>query len=214
MMNDDNYFNFQAKLVNMVVVNAAAWGIPAPAVAALVARRALYEPLYHKAQEKDDRTKGDVDRHRQSRKIYQKELEVFANPYIRFNELVPRDNKIEMGVPPRDTQPTPVPPDYVANLEPPNLLLNWSRRGQVTVHFGVTPSNEKLNAKPVNIAGAKIWYRIESGPWVWVADDTNSPYNHNFIITEPLDVEYRAQWFDKKGRLGAFGESAKCMVSP
>ncbi|MBI4712307.1 MAG: hypothetical protein HY762_03245 [Planctomycetes bacterium] len=213
-MNDDNFFNWQGKLVNMVVVNAVAWGIPAPAVAGLVARRAQYEPLYHKAQEKDDRTRGDVDRHRQARKIYQKELEVFANPYIRFNDLVPRDNKIEMGVPPRDMEPTPVPPEYVANLEPPVLLLNWSKRGQVTVHFGVNPTNEKLNAKPVNIAGAKIWYRIESGPWVWVADDTNSPYTHNLAITEPLNVEYRAQWFDKKIRLGPFGETAKCTVSP
>ena len=214
MMNDDDFFNFQGKLVNMVVVNALAWGIPAPAVAALVARRAAYEPLYHKAQEKDDRTKGDVDRHRQSRKIYEKELQVFVNPYIRFNDLVPRDNKIEMGIPPRDTEPTPVPPEYVANLAPPVLLLNWSKRGQVTVHFGINPTNEKLNAKPVNIAGAKIWYRIESGPWVWVADDTNSPYNHNFTITELQNVEYRAQWFDKKGRTGSFSETAKCTVTP
>jgi hypothetical protein len=104
---DDDFFNFQAKLVNMVVANAPAWGIPAPAVAALVARRAAYEPLYHKAQEKKDRTAGDVDRHRQMRKIYEKEIQTFVNAYLRFNPLVPRDNLIEMGIPPRDIEPTP-----------------------------------------------------------------------------------------------------------
>ena len=104
---DDEFFNFQAKLVNMVVANAAAWGIPAPAVAALVARRAEYEPLYHKAQEKKDRTAGDVDRHRQMRKIYEKEIQVFVNAYLRSNPLVPRDKRIEMGIPPRDIEPTP-----------------------------------------------------------------------------------------------------------
>jgi hypothetical protein len=104
---DDDFFNFQAKLVNMVVANAVAWGIPAPAVAALVARRAEYEPLYEKAQEKKDRTAGDVDRHRQMRKIYQKEIETFVNSQIRFNPLVSRDERIEMGVPPRDIKPTP-----------------------------------------------------------------------------------------------------------
>ena len=104
---DDDFFNFQAKLVNMVVANKVAWGIPDSAVNPLVARRAEYEPLYAKAQEKKDRTAGDVDRHRQMRKIYQKEIEVFANPYIRFNALVPRDKKIEMGIPPRDYEPTP-----------------------------------------------------------------------------------------------------------
>jgi hypothetical protein len=104
---DDELFNFQAKLVNMVVANAVAWGIPAPAVAALVARRAAYEPLYAKAQEKKDRTAGDVDRHRQMRKTYEKEIQMFVNAYLRSNPLVPRDRLIEMGIPPRDMEPTP-----------------------------------------------------------------------------------------------------------
>ena len=108
---------------------------------------------------------------------------------------------------------TPSSPDYVVGLEPPILLLE-PRRGLVTVHFGVNPGNEKLNAKPENIGGANIWYRVESGPWAFVALDTNSPYNHNFAITEPLNAEYRAQWVDKKGRVGIFSETAKCSVTP
>ena len=32
---DDDFFNFHGNLVNAVVANAVAWGIPAPAVAAL-----------------------------------------------------------------------------------------------------------------------------------------------------------------------------------
>lgn len=108
---------------------------------------------------------------------------------------------------------TPSSPDYVVNLAPPLLLLE-SKRGQVTVHFGVNPSNEKLNAKPDAIAGAKIWVRQDSGPWQFVADDTNSPYNHNLNITEPANLEYRSQWFDNKMRTGIFSESAKCTVSP
>ena len=211
---DDDFFNDQGKVVNNSVANQVAWDIPAPAVAALVARRAAYEPLYHKSQEKDDRTRADVLRHRQMRKTYEKELRTFANAYLLYNPLVSDDQRLEMGYPPRDKEPTPTSPDYVANLEPPILLLDWSKKSQVTAHFGVNPQNEKQNAKPVAIAGAKIWYRIESGPWVYVADDTNSPYLHNFIITEPLNVEYRAQWFDKKGRLGVFGETAKCTVTP
>jgi hypothetical protein len=113
-----------------------------------------------------------------------------------------------------DREPTPISPEYVVNLAPPILLLDWKQRGQVTVHFGVNPSNEKLNAKPADIAGARISYRIETGPWTFVADDTNSPYNHNLAITEPTNVEYRAQWFDKKIRTGPYSETAKCTVSP
>jgi len=104
---DSVFYAFQAKVVNMTVANAPAWGIPAPSVTALSTRRAAYEPLYAKAQEKKDRTAGDVDRHRQMRKIYEKEIQVFANAWLRSNPLVPRDRLIEMGIPPRDFEPTP-----------------------------------------------------------------------------------------------------------
>ncbi|MFH0888856.1 MAG: hypothetical protein V1871_06575 [Planctomycetota bacterium] len=119
-----------------------------------------------------------------------------------------------LGITVPDREPTPIPPDYVLNLAPPNLILDWKQRGQVTIHFGVNPANEKRNAKPADIAGARISYRIESGPWTFVADDTNSPYIHNLAITEPTNVEYRAQWFDKKIRTGPYSETAKCTVSP
>jgi hypothetical protein len=211
---DDDFFNFQGTLVNSVVTNQVAWDIPAAQVTALTTRRAAYEPLYTKSQEKDNRTRGDVLRHRQMRQTYEKEIRAFAKAYLLYNPLVSDDQRLEMGFPPCDTQPTPTAPDYVANLEPPILLLDWSKKSQVTAHFGINPSNEKQNAKPTAIAGAKIWYRVESGPWNWVADDSNSPYTHNFAITEPQNVEYRAQWFDKKGRIGPFSETAKCTVTP
>jgi len=104
---DDDFFNFQAKLVNEAVANAAGWGIPAGEVTALTTRRAAYEPLYTKSQEKKDRTSGDVDRNRQMRKTYEKEIQIFVNAWIRYNALITRDERIEMGIPPRDFEPTP-----------------------------------------------------------------------------------------------------------
>jgi len=112
-----------------------------------------------------------------------------------------------------DKKPTPTSPEYVVNLAPPLLLLEVQDE-QVVIHFGVNPSNEKLNAKPAEIAGAKIWFRIGTGTWQFVADDTNSPYTHNLVVTVPTGLEYRAQWFDTKMRTGPFSETAKCAVSP
>ena len=126
-----------------------------------------------------------------------------------------------MGITVPDTNPTLTAPEYVATLDPPLVLLDWSQRGQVTVHFGVYPANEKNNSKPADIVGVRISYRTvptgrqaETGPWQFLADDTNSPYIHSFAITEPITVEYRAQWIDKKMRLGSFGQTAKCTVTP
>jgi hypothetical protein len=118
-----------------------------------------------------------------------------------------------LGITVPDLVPTPTSPDYVDSLEPPVLLLE-PRRGQVIVHFGVNPSNERANPKPDKIAGAKIWCRIGAGAWENVADDTNSPYNHNFDIAEPVNAEYRAQWYDRQGRRGRFSAVVKTAVAP
>lgn len=123
-------------------------------------------------------------------------------------------HRASMGITVPDTKPTPTSLDYIETLEPPMLSLDWSQRGQVAVHFGVNPGNEKWNAKPADIAGAKIWFRIDTGPWQFLADDTNSPYIHTLAISEPVRVEYRAQWFDKRMRAGSFGQTAKCTVTP
>ncbi|MBI5778786.1 MAG: hypothetical protein HZA49_04965 [Planctomycetes bacterium] len=131
-----------------------------------------------------------------------------------------------MGMRPLDTNPTPTAPEYVGTLEPPLLVLDWSLRSQVVIHFGVNPANEKENSKPADIAGVKLWFRRKGEDWQFLADDTNSPYTHNLSdivpigaqaglgITEPQNVEYKAQWFDKKMRLGSFGQTAKCTVTP
>ena len=103
---DKDFYPFQGNLVNIVVLNAVAWGIPAPAVAALVARRAAYEPLYVKAQNKDTRTPTDVLAHRQMRQVYEKEISVFIKAYL-YNPLVTDLDRKSMGIPPRDMEPTP-----------------------------------------------------------------------------------------------------------
>ncbi len=131
-----------------------------------------------------------------------------------------------MGMKPLDTHLTPTAPEYVGNLAPPLLILDWSGRSQVVVHFGINPANEKENHKPKDIAGVKLWFRIETRPWQFLADDTNSPYTHNLSdlvpvgtqaglgLTEATSVEYKAQWFDKKMRTGSFGQTARCTVTP
>ena len=81
-LKDDDFFNFQGNLINHVVINKMAWGIPNAAVTILTDLRALYEPLYHKAQNKTTRNQGDVLAHRQSRKAYEKEIRIFSKSYL------------------------------------------------------------------------------------------------------------------------------------
>ena len=98
------FYAFQGNLVNIVVTNAVAWGIPAPAVAALVARRAEYEPLYLKIENKNTRTPTDVLAHRQMREIYEKDIRIFVRKY---GEIIPATGRNDIGLTDRDTEPTP-----------------------------------------------------------------------------------------------------------
>ncbi len=109
-LSDDNFYNLQGTYVNAVVTNEVAWGIPAPSVAALVARRAEYEPLYQTSQERNTRTKVDVATHRDMRKVYEKELREFHNEWIANNSAIPAGQKLILGGRVRDIEPSPSAP--------------------------------------------------------------------------------------------------------
>ena len=142
-----------------------------------------------------------------------------------------------LGITVADTKPTVHSPDYILSVPPPLISLDFSQRQQITIHFGKNPQNERENAKPEGIAGAKIWFRLispsvsdaqakstskfletlsyqEPNEWNFVADDTNSPYVHRIETTVPITLEYRAQWFDTRMRLGVLGEPVRVTVTP
>lgn len=135
-----------------------------------------------------------------------------------------------------DLKPTPLSPDYVLHVTPPLIWLDFSIRGKITLHFGPNPENERENAKPEGIAGAKLWFHVVSPrpqeakestaskflmsldyqdwhEWIFLADDTNSPYEHVIETTVPITIDYKAQWFDSRMRLGRFGDPVRATVT-
>jgi len=154
-----------------------------------------------------------------------------ANPQL-------TDGQREMlGITVPDTTPTPQSPDYVLGITPPLLDADFSKRQQITLHFGIQPGNERENAKPDGIAGAKLWFHVVSPrpqvakestaskflmsldyqdwhEWIFLADDTNSPYVHIIETNVPITIEYKAQWFDNSMRLGPLGDPVRATVTP
>jgi len=142
---DDDLFNFQGNLVNIVVTNAVAWGIPAPAVAALVARRAEYEPLYHKAQDKGNRTSADVRAHIRVRDLYKKEIRAFAKEYLMFNSSVLDEDRRRMLLTVRDTEPTPR--GKITTI--PYVLVKSVGGGTIEVRVRVEKDQTKASMHPL-----------------------------------------------------------------
>jgi len=102
----DNLFNIQGNFVNVTVSYAVAWGIPPADVAALVAERAIYEPLYLKSQNKNSRTRADVAAHKIAAEQYLKKLRLFWNKWIEDGDM-PTEEKLLLGGDLLDTEPTP-----------------------------------------------------------------------------------------------------------
>jgi hypothetical protein len=101
---DNVFYPWQGNFVNLVVLNAVAWSIPPADVMALSARRAEYEPLYIKAQNKTTRNRTDVLNHREMRETYEKEIRSFVKKYC---DTLPNSDKSDLGLTIPDTEPTP-----------------------------------------------------------------------------------------------------------
>ena len=129
----DNLFNIQGNFVNVVVTYAAAWDIPAPAVAELVAERAIYEPLYHKAQNKNTRTRADVAAHKLAAERYLKILRRFWNKWIEDGDM-PTEEKLFLGGALLDAEPSPGP----VITDTPYMALRTAGRGKIEVRAQTT----------------------------------------------------------------------------
>ncbi|MBI4929115.1 MAG: hypothetical protein HY841_00010 [Bacteroidetes bacterium] len=111
---DDDFYNFIKTLIKILlqstegIINWQAWEIPEAKFKKLSELWNEYQKLYDKAQEKKNRDAGDVDDHREARKALEKYLRKFVNQYIRYEDQVPRGEKVRMGILPKDETPSPV----------------------------------------------------------------------------------------------------------
>jgi len=142
---DAEFFAFQGNLANYVVTNAVIWGISAPAVAALVARRASFEPLYTIAQNKTTRRRADVQAFRQSRQLYEAEIRAFVKAYLMFNPLVTDAQRVEMALTVRDSELTP----RGAINSKPYMDLNAVGGSSITVRARVTTDQTRASMHPL-----------------------------------------------------------------
>jgi len=126
-------------------------------------------------------------------------------------------NREGLGITVRDTTLTPQSEDIVRTTPAPRIELDWSKRGQIIVHFGPNPGNERDNGLPQGIKGAKLWFcygiPTDASAWQWLADDTHSPYLHAVPTGTPLTITYRAQYFDRRMRLGPFGDPVTATIT-
>ena len=205
------------KFTAYVVAHATQLGVSAMEVSTLVAKNADWNTGYgaHISATVAVRgTKEMKDNLRKNGESYARDLSQRITTYSGTNDA----DREAMELTVRDTEPTALSEDVVINATPPTVYIDHSQPRIAIVHFGDNPKNENENAKPYGIKGAKIWFHMGGLPtggekWEFLADDTNSPYNHIINNDVGITVAYRAQWFDRRLRLGPLGDPIVVAIS-
>lgn len=117
-----------------------------------------------------------------------------------------------------DTIPTPGSGADIPALPPPLLLLDFSQRNQVTIHWGTNPGDERQNAKPSGVLGVQIdWARggipANESSWAALDRDTASPYVASFTESTSITVAFRARWIGKDLSTGPAGDPVTCSLT-
>ncbi|MBS1713804.1 MAG: hypothetical protein JST30_05650 [Armatimonadetes bacterium] len=122
---------------------------------------------------------------------------------IQANPACTDTMRAQLGITIRDTHrsPAPVPTDS------PLLELDWSKRGQVTLHIGNNPGNESLNKFPYPAKTVLIQFRhANATEWQFLAVASTSPFVHIVGNSNAETLEYRTAYMNSKGQQGPWSE--------
>ena len=128
---DELLRNFSA---NIGVIGTAL-GLPAAKVTAAVNAYPAWQVLYVAHQTAQDAARSAAEDKDAGRDVAKDTVREVVGMAQKNRDLTDGQREtLRITVP--DKELTPIPPDYVLNLAPPNLILDWRQRGQATVHFG------------------------------------------------------------------------------
>jgi hypothetical protein len=116
--------------------------------------------------------------------------------------------RAQLGITIPDGQRTP----SQSPTESPNLLLDWSQRGRVTIHVGTIPSNEALNKFGEYAKNVLLQFKNGTGDWEFLAVCSSSPFTHIVGNESPVTVEYRAAYLNSKGVQGPWSDTDSAYV--
>jgi len=115
----------------------------------------------------------------------------------------------ELGITVADTTKTPLSEQIVLSTPPPVIQAKCTGPKTVRIDWYPTQAPGESEALPQGIDGVNIWVAeggipSDESQWRFLAMDTNSPYIHNVANDVTVTLAYKAQWFDRRKRMGPF----------
>ncbi|MDR2362299.1 MAG: hypothetical protein LBD91_06165 [Prevotellaceae bacterium] len=209
-----NAFNtFQFNFIDLVTTNKAAWGITDAAIAPLAAQKAVWDVVYPKASNEDNRSRADVLAREECQAAYTGDIRLFVNQQLRYNPLVSDPDKLRLGlhVPSGTREDAPEP-----DKAPLVIKIDTSESRRYTIHFG----NELgERAKPAGVHGCEIYMKKGGDPptadseFTFAGTDTNTPFVVDFDIADiGKTVYYHLRWVNTVGVRGPWSRQESAIV--
>lgn len=215
---DSDFDAWFRNFCDRVIANPAAYGILPDDLAKLQAVYAAWQTDYpthiadqnkaHASAETKDASRVDSESvGRQLAKLIQSRKETTDS------------QRAELGMNVPDRIWTPLAEQIILTTPPPVIKARCIESKTVRIDWYPDQAEGQSEALPKGIDGVAIWVAKDGIPkdksqWRFLALDTNSPYIHNARNDATITLAYKAQWFDKRKRMGPFCNPVIVAVTP
>jgi hypothetical protein len=207
-----NDFNgFQENFIVTVEPMLDSFGITAESFKPLADEQQVWQQLWQKTVNPQNRTQADVQARDGEQKVYTELLRSFINQFIKNNPKVSNADKGRLGLTVSDGSRTASPVPTTA----PAVTVSIGSQ-QHTIAFMDEGSTSK--AKPAGVHGCEIWMKRGAAPTTdselsFVITDTASPHIMKFDSSEVgTMVYYRLRWVNTRGEAGPWSKLASAVV--
>ena len=210
----DIEFNvWQGNLIQLLDVNAAAWGISADDVTALMALQTVWATAFAKASNRQNRSSADVQAKDDARAPFQKSIRSFVAQWLANNNKVTNSDRERLEITVKSGTRTPV----AVPVSTPVGTIDFSIRQQHSLSFVDSATNGK--AKPDGVHGCEVWLKKggeapkTDADFSYVGIDTKSPYVLSFSVEDiGKTIYYRMRWINKRGQTGPWSSTISAIV--
>jgi hypothetical protein len=198
---------------SIVAVDFAALGVTAPEAAAITAATSAYNSALVLATDPGTRTPVTV----QAKNTAKADLLGLVRPIaqrIAINPAIDDMDKVDLGLNPRGTVPTPVAPPTTF----PVVDLLAATPGQIKIQYrdSETPDSK---AKPYGVVQMEVWVAVASAPVVdpalavYFGPATKSPHFVDFEPASAGDVAtFFCRWRNRNGGVGPWSSPVSMIV--
>jgi len=213
-LSDAKYNTWQFNLIEILIVNATAWGIPEDVITSLKAAQARWAAAYEIASNKQNRTAADVITKNEAGEEFTSAIRDTVQQWLARNPKVSDADRVRMGITVRSNSHTPVPPPSTS----PVGSVDFSRRLQHTISFYDEAAGHS-NAKPDGVIGCEIYLKVDGEAPKSVEEMnfqgicTASPFVVKFDSTKAGKTAwYWLRWVNRKGESGPWSIVVSAMV--